>query len=299
MPNLLQKLVRPEFVFRPSQLWRRLTRSAHTALGDSYQEVRLPWGMPFRIHLRDSLGGHVWHTGIYDLVMSEVAWRLVLPGERILDVGGHMGYMTGLMAFRVGPGGRVSTFEPNPRMFSDLEHNVALWKGLPVAAIQLDPVALSDKTGASELLLPRDYATNTGLARIATGTPGADEQVIPIEVRRLDDVAASEAPIGLLKIDVEGHEPEVLRGARGLLERKAIRDVLFEDHGAYPTPAMKVLEDAGYTLFQVGRTFFGPRLHAPGAAVDLHGYPPCWLATSDPERARRLLAPAGWQVLRG
>jgi hypothetical protein len=77
-----------------------------------------------------------------------------------------------------------------------------------------------------------------------------------------------------------------------------LRDIVFEDFGVYPTPAMSLLEDNGFSIFALHRTLFRPLLVSP----DRRGMPahadPNYLATRDPERARERFAAAGWNVLR-
>ncbi len=55
--------------------------------------------------------------------------------------------------------------------------------------------------------------------------------------------------IGFLKLDVEGHELQLLEGAQNLIASGNIRDILFEEFGTPPTPLSQFLEDNGYTLY--------------------------------------------------
>lgn len=104
--------------------------------------------------------------------------------------------------------------------------------------------------------------------------------------------------IHLLKVDVEGHEAQVFAGAEASLRAGRVRDILFEDHLQYPSASAKLLKAAGYTLFFLNRTLWGPVLAPPEAGGNLPPWlPPNWLATRDPERALAACRSRGWRVL--
>jgi FkbM family methyltransferase len=89
------------------------------------------------------------------------------------------------------------------------------------ANVTIENVALSDENTTVQLRVPIEGASG-GEAALGTLAPsnnlsGAAFRSVPITARRLDGMGLP--PIGLVKIDVEGHEEAVLRGARGILER--------------------------------------------------------------------------------
>jgi hypothetical protein len=121
-----------------------------------------------------------------------------------------------------------------------------------------------------------------------------------VPAARLDDVLASVEAIGVLKLDVEGHERKVLCGARQIVEEHRARDVVFEEHNEYPTAASEILQKCGYELYRIHKTFFGPRLLPPDATKRRSSWEPTnFLATLAPDRARRRLQARGWSILRG
>jgi hypothetical protein len=138
-----------------------------------------------------------------------------------------------------------------------------------------------------------------GLASLADangGSTAAGATVFEVQAHRLDE-AFADSRIGLLKVDVEGHEPAVLAGAEELLRAGAIRDVVFEDHHPYPDECTRMLEGAGYHLVALDNDLFGLRLLEPRERVKFNPWPgPSYLATRDPERALSRLRPRGWQV---
>lgn len=255
--------------------------------------------MPIRCFAHDSIGLTIQQLGVFELVVAEALWRLADPGETALDIGANVGQMTALLARRVGHGGTVLAFEPNDEVRAELEYNVGVWNaGGAVAEIQTKPIALSDQNGDGELVMPPAYQWNRGIANVAAlGSTQAGRR-IPIRLARLDDVLAAGVAVGVAKLDVEGHEESVLRGATKLLAAGRIRDLLFEDHAPYPTNVSRLLERSGYGILALGTTFWGPRVGPPdGPSLTSKWESPNYLATRDIDRARARLHPRGWQIL--
>jgi FkbM family methyltransferase len=130
------------------------------------------------------------------------------------DVGAHHGE-TALELARSFPGVRVHSFEPVPASFAALREATV---GLPVSCVN---AAVGHVDGRARLRVAED-----------SGRSGFRARGAPLEVRTLtlDAYAAAEEieRIGLLKIDAEGHEPWILRGARGLLGDGRVDHVLAE-----------------------------------------------------------------------
>ena len=141
--------------------------------------------------------------------------------------------------------------------------------------------------------LPSDFERNYGIASLdASGGTTSYE----VEKVRLDEVIAGR-DVGVLKIDIEGHELAALQGARDSLAKGLIRDVVFEDHDPLPSPVSRMLESAGFAISGIEETLTRP-LFVSGRAP--RGWDaPTYLATRDPERTQRLMQPRGWRCLRG
>ena len=306
--NLLQNirgLAKPEYLFRPRQLILRLVRWGEPS-GPDIRVIDLPWGAPVRVGIRDTIGLAIWRLGVYELVVSEVLWRLIDPGDAVVDVGANFGCIASLMAVRVGRGGQLTAFEPHPAIFEMLRDNVSMWRerAQPIGKIEIVSSAVSDRTGTVDLILPHLFKENAGTAFIRK-EPRPDSakeylESIPVAVDRLDRIfgVSSRIPT-VMKIDVEGNECQVLQGAGELITKRKIRDIVFEEHGAYPTPSMKLLEDCGYSLFKLKRSFARPLLVPPATKQEASPWEPAnFLATTDPDRAEVRLKPLGWKCLR-
>jgi FkbM family methyltransferase len=300
MPTLSQRLNKPEYLFRPQQLVQRLRALGAQALAEE-QRFQLPWGLPLLVDPRDTIGRAVWHLGLYDLLVSETLWRLISPGEQVLDVGANIGHMASVMAARTGPSGQVIAFEPHPVLHARLQRNLALWRAeRPGPHLEARALAVGDENRPGHLRIPTTFQENAGTASLiepaeapATGAP----ELVAVDVRTLDSELPSPLAPTVMKIDVEGGEAAVFRGATRLLS-SSLRDIVFEDHGTFPTPAMRLLLDAGYTLFRLRKALLGPELVPPQTPLEDGAWEaPSLLATRQPERARALLAPRGWRCL--
>src|ERR1019366_7810584 len=292
--TLREQLTKPEYLFQPSRLLRRIARRTTPRGADGSYVLRLPWGVCLRVQRMDDIGRAVDTFGVFDLVVTEAVWRLLQPGDTALDVGANVGYMSLVMMARLKTRGRVFAFEPHPGLFDDLKRNVAdaLLRLGPVD-VQVRPEGLSDVSGTAALFVPNGFENNRGLARIYAAGRG-----IPISVCRLDDMATEiGADVRLMKIDVEGHEASALRGATALLEGGVIRNGIIEEHAPYPTEATSLLERYGYKLFSLERALFGARLGDAARPHRTSWEAPSLLATRESQSAIEAFRRPGWRCL--
>jgi FkbM family methyltransferase len=287
---------RPYYWFRPSQLAIRLrARGGASAGGGEPRLVRTAWGS--RLYCwPDPLGLAVERTGVYDLVVAETLARLADPGETAVDAGANVGFVSNLLAHAVGRSGRVVAFEPHPQIFRTLARNAANLRevdGLDV--LELNQAAVSASTGTLPLGTdPATFAQNKGTASLEN--PDSAEST-DVRTVRLDDSLT--APVGVLKLDVEGHELAALQGAEQLLSQHHVRDILFEEHLPPPTAVTELLKAHGYCVFGVRQGLLGPIRSSPEQAYTRQLWdPPALLATTDPARAAARLKPRGWVCLR-
>lgn len=236
----------------------------------------------------------MWYLGLYDLVVTETLWRLIDPSDTTIDVGANIGYMTSLMAVRSGPDGRVLAFEPQSNVYAKLVSNVERWGTILGTRIEPSELALSDRSGTAMLNVPDGSEENCGLASLVNSQTGGLTSFV--QLQRLDNLINES--IAVLKVDVEGHEASVFEGASKLLQSKKIRDIVYEEHREYPTPATELLESYGYAVFNLSAYFRGPAardIRQPHA--NRRWEPPSCLATLEPMRALARLRPRGWQTL--
>ncbi|HUH63562.1 MAG TPA: FkbM family methyltransferase [Terracidiphilus sp.] len=298
--NLLASLTRPEYIFRPAQIVRRVKCQFKPSTAH-YETVCLPWGLPIRVEPKEELGALIRRLGVYDLHACEYISRLVDPGDFAVDVGANIGQMTSLMAVRAGPSGEVWAIEPHPVPFAELEYNTTVWnQDSGSAPIRAHRSALSDHSGVAKLVVPLSSGGNHMLAFLADGSRASSpDEHYEVQLRSLDELVGERRGIDFLKVDVEGHERQVLEGSRRLLASGRVRDILFEELQTPPTSVTKFLESVGFAVFRAAGTVSGPTPRAIDSAADslVHG-PPNFIATRDSQRFLRRMAGRGWTALR-
>lgn len=142
---------------------------------------------------------------------------LCLDGRSVYDIGGYIGITTLFFARAVGERGRVVTFEPNSDNYTRILENVRLNNfGKRVKVFN---IGLSSRRERTRLFIDRNGDTGTGSILDETETRrGNNKSLVPldIEVDTLDSVVQGRNLPGpdFVKIDVEGHEMNVLLGMR-------------------------------------------------------------------------------------
>jgi len=291
-------LDKPHYLYRPRQVLRRLAFRPGAWTPSQTTVATLPWGAELECWPADGLGSAILRTGIYDLLATEALFRLTEPGDVVVDVGANVGHMTSALSRAAGPRGRAIAFEPHPDVHVVLHRNVARWRANGrMASVQLHASAASDEAGTVTLASDADFAANRGTSHIVQEGGEATDQGSRYHVTavRMDEAVAD--AVGVLKLDCEGHERAALAGATRLLERGMIRDVVFEEFDAYPTPVTDLLEAAGLEIIGLGQRLTGPRTLAAGATNSRQWDPPVMVASRDASRVRRLMGDRGWRAL--
>lgn len=146
------------------------------------------------------------------------------PGDTVLDLGAHIGLFTVFMSRLVGPRGRVLSFEPTPYTCEVLRETIRL--NLCESNVEVHQKAVAKKTGCVTFY---EWYHDTGeaalnansLVRTRESSRAEDprynglrsESEISVETVSIDELISPGETVRLLKIDVEGAEVDVLRGA--------------------------------------------------------------------------------------
>ena len=157
------------------------------------------------------------HLGV-DLEVDLARFTADAPIRTILDVGGNIG-QTALKYASAFPSAMIYTFEPIPSSFSRLQNAV---RGCQ--RIKAFNTALGDTTGSIAMTSAESAGNNKVLRDL--GTP--DRIDVPIDTIDTFTAANSIETIDLLKIDVEGYELQVLKGAEQVLHRGQVRFIFAE-----------------------------------------------------------------------
>lgn len=283
---MLSALDKPEYWFNPPQVLRRLS-FALRAKSQAQSTITLPWGMRLTVNPYEAIGLSCCTQGIYDLPVTEALFRLIDPGETCADVGANIGHMTSAMAHRTGPNGLVISFEPYAPLYKELVANLQ-----SAPNVCLEPLAASSSEGTAYIRVTDHFASNRGTGTLCKTGDGSEV----VKTIRLEDYLGARS-IGVMKIDVEGHELEVLIGCGGMLKR-AIRDIVFEEHNKYPAETHLLLEKCGYALYRIERTIFRPVLLPPESPALHKNMASNFLATRAPDRAKTRFSHGGWWALR-
>lgn len=191
-------------------------------------------------------------NGCYEPDLCQFIEQQVKAGQTCLDIGANIGAISLALAKQVGHQGRVYAFEPSPRIFPYLKKNT-----LKHPQIKSLETALSSKKGKAVFYQAPEH-------KFGMGTLSALEGWVPAEVKTdtLDGFcqAAGMGRVDFIKIDVEGHEADVFRGAREtLLKNHQIIIVLefsdWAENNAYGKSgeSPRVLAEMGFELAALGK----------------------------------------------
>ena len=185
--------------------------------------------------------------GVYEYTEMAAAARVIRPGMTAVDVGANKGDYALMFARLVGPSGRVLAFEPDDRNLGWVRRSV---RANGYRNVETFPYALADADG--EALFNPGRASGWG--SLVASRSGVDaEHAVPVQTRRLDSVAAELGipSIDVLKVDVEGAELGVLRGARALLSAPGARTLLVamdSDVESDRAEVQRLLAEFGYAI---------------------------------------------------
>jgi FkbM family methyltransferase len=207
---------------------------------DIAYDLDLAQGIDFAIYL-----------GFYERQTSAALGRLVRPGSLVLDIGANIGAHTLTLAHLVGASGRVLAFEPTDYAFTKLSRNLALNPELArrVSAYHCFLAGADAGPVPSAIYSSWPLAHEAGLHAKHLGREMKTEAA---RARSIDSVLTEVAdrPVSLVKLDVDGFECDVLKGATKLLSDT--RPIFVMELAPY------VLEERGASLAEL-LSFFVPR----------------------------------------
>jgi FkbM family methyltransferase len=172
----------------------------------------------------------------------------------IWDVGANSGQWAA-HTHQLIPGSTIHSFEILPPIAEAWQARLG-----KTAGVTLHPLGLSDKAGTTEVTWNRDCDVASSITIRRHGGPGGDFMSMVCTVSTVDAMIADGLPPpALLKIDTEGHDAAVLRGARGLLESARAPAMIQFEYGSTWLPAGETLEQVQEMLegygYRVGRLY--------------------------------------------
>lgn len=210
-------------------------------------------GVSLRVNLRDRIERLMW-GGCYEPHVQRCLQALLRPGDVYLDAGAHIGFHATVAASLVSASGRVFAFEADPENFARLaehcrpfpwataEHR-AVWERSE--RLTFERSSRADESGWGSVTAVRDFHRG---------------EHVEVEAVSLDDwqTAAKVSAIRLIKVDAEGSEPAILRGAQGLLRTLRpmvileLNDVVLRQAGSSARELSEGLRRSGYELIGLG-----------------------------------------------
>ncbi len=187
--------------------------------------------------------------------------KLVKKGDVVFDVGANFGWYSCYFAQLVGETGMVHVFEPT-NIVEELKNNLTL-NGFEARCV-LNQIALGQIEGIESLFIPQKLGT--AFASLREHSCSGDKSVkINVSVTKFDDYVSVNKikKIDFIKMDVEGAEYLVLKGARKclkqyspviMLELQAFHTKYF---GYLPVELINYLRDLGYHLYEINEKEFG------------------------------------------
>lgn len=191
----------------------------------------------------------IYFLGEYEPETTQLLHRLAYPGWTVLDVGANAGYFSVVAAKLGGPRSRIVAFEPNPKLADMIVESIPL---NPDLNIVLERAGCGDQADVMTLYLS-PYDRNSGLSTLRTDLfPDATTTEVPVV--RLDDYCIEhDLRPDLLKIDVEGFEPQVLRGAGWIIDERVPSWVVCEitPERDDPSGLIASMHERGYECSQI------------------------------------------------
>jgi FkbM family methyltransferase len=214
----------------------------------------VPGGVRLFVDLSDHVIGLNIVRGRYEQDEIRYLRTLLKAGDTVIDAGAHIGFFTMQIAAMVGPAGKVYAFEPFGPNAELLEQSVVENRFSDRVVFQ--QAALGSASGTATLTFPVETLNSGGAYLLRDGTlPLAGNLRKSVPLVALDDVALRR-PVRLIKMDVEGAEPQVIRGAARLL--KEDRPIILSE--LHPTQLERA-SGVGANEFLAEVRAFGYRAH--------------------------------------
>jgi FkbM family methyltransferase len=227
----------------------RIVHAGRALIGRTDRQIVNRNGIAYDLDLAQGIDFAI-YLGFYERQTTAALRRLVTSGSLVLDIGANIGAHTLTLADRVGPTGRVLAFEPTDYAFTKLGKNLAL---NPELARRVNAYHCF-LAGADAGPVPSAIYSSWPLAHEAglhAKHLGREMKTEAARARSIDSILAETAdrPVSLVKLDVDGFECDVLRGATKLLSET--RPVFVMELASY------VLEERGASLAEL-LSFFSP-----------------------------------------
>ena len=189
--------------------------------------------------------------GVYEYWKTQLVMDVVKPGMTVVDVGVNKGYFSLLFAKLMNDYGKVLSFEPDPTNCYWIRKSI---EANNYKSIKLFQLALSDNDGTASFYPGKKSGWGSLFFSPYGSTP--TQKPIIVKTRKLDDLLNEQRidSIDIIKIDVEGADLMVLKGAHSTLERckHVIMDIDVKSEEA-KKQIFNILSSYGFRIYRIGR----------------------------------------------
>lgn len=205
-------------------------------------------GITYEFDLRELIDSTIYYEGAWEPDTVAALRRLIKPGQTVLDIGANMGCHALLMAQLAGETGRVIAFEPMSAAYARLQRNIRLNH---FSNIVVEQIGLSDSAGQAEIAFATSWRLdlkpgNVCIDKVTFVTLDRYVAAHPELFHRLD----------CIKLDVDGFEELVLRGAQDTLQRH--HPAILMEIGRDSMGAVRYLQAQNYSFFTEAGTEIRP-----------------------------------------
>jgi FkbM family methyltransferase len=236
--------------------WREQARSIFFRWIRLFPKLPVPVRLPFGgwwLARNDFMGAALFYDGFENTERLFVE-HFLQSGMTVLDIGAHHGYYTLLASRKVGPQGFVLAVEASPRERGRLRTHLRI-NGCK--NVEVESRALGEAEGTAELYLVR--GSESGCNSLRKPDVNQETEVLNVPIERLDRVLQDRGieRVDFLKLDVEGAELSVLKGATQLLSREPrpvilaeVQDIRTKPWGYAAREVVRYLSSTNYVWFQ-------------------------------------------------
>ncbi|HCN04581.1 MAG TPA: hypothetical protein DIS79_03090 [Bacteroidetes bacterium] len=248
----LRLLLKPVFRFFPREhgKYSLLTRLYFPFAAPTHPQIviaRLRHGFKMYLDISEYLQSYMYMFGAYELPTVKLIRNTFQGESSFLDIGAQMGYIT-LEAAVANKRGHVFAFEPEPANFTRLIDNISINS---INSIRTYNTALGATTGDLDLYLAE---ANSGAHSAFQSNANVSEKKVRVPMRTLDSIVEQDSikDISMIKLDVEGYELEVLRGATQVLRQHKpmliveLNDEIQQAAGSSSSGVKQLLGSFGY-----------------------------------------------------
>ncbi|MGA8365704.1 MAG: FkbM family methyltransferase [Candidatus Acidiferrales bacterium] len=241
------------FLYKP---WREKRRSFYfrwlRIFPNMPVPVRLPFGAWWLVR-NDSIGATLLNDEFENAERAFVG-NFLRPGMTELDIGAHHGYYSLLFSKKAGPEGKVVAFEPSPRERGRLALHLRINRCKNVA---VETCALGEAEGTEQLYLADP--SESGCNSLRKPAVSSRTELVSVRTKCLDRVLQERGieRVDFIKLDVEGAELSVLKGATELLHRRPrpvilaeVQDIRTRSWGYPAREIIRFLSGVGYIWFR-------------------------------------------------